>query len=253
MRGKRGNIVQVYPAVEYDFSPQQLTVQQNDCLHIQWIGSDYNPNRNPNDAEGGPYNPNNANEAKADRTNMVQMVTPGMNKPLNMTNVTNENCFFWKDGKCNTDLYRRLALIDQDMSTCLTVAQLKAAGVNDRQQRERDVRNCGKLSAATTPYFNAGIQRVQAKSGNYYFYSTRNNNFSNRSQKLKINVTPSSSSSNSGLTPGQSAGVAIGVLAAVGIAGAGGFMLFRKRSALTRAKVGKPSVYVAASASRPGV
>merc|ERR1712146_772577 len=62
VRGKRGNIVQVYPGVEYDFTPNTLEMSSSDYVHIQWTGS--NPNPNGNDGQG---------TAGTDRSNIVQI------------------------------------------------------------------------------------------------------------------------------------------------------------------------------------
>lgn len=223
VRGKRGNIVQSYPSVEYDFVPNKMTVTEDDCVHLQWTGSDYNPNRNPNNGEGGPANPNKSNEGKSDRTNMVQTNRLSYNIP-----VLSSADFSMFDA--NVEQWKRMTFNDQPLDSatqCLTATELKEAGINNREDRERDNRNCGKLSGQKIPHMNIGVVKA-GPTGTYEYMSTRNNNLSNRGQKGTFTVTPSEKSV--GLTAGQTVGVVIGSLALVGAAGAG-FMAMKKRYA----------------------
>ncbi|KAL0486990.1 DD3-3 [Acrasis kona] len=171
VRGKRGNIVQTFPAVEYDFVPNFLMVQGGDYVHLQWTGSDYNPNRNPNDGEGGPFE-------GSDRHNFVQTDSLTANIPRL---VQNANMFKLENGDVNATLFQRLALLDQNVRECLNITALRAKNNNNEDAAGRDRLNCGKLNNVGV-YFDAGLIR-QVVSGKFSYMSTRNNNFSNRSQK----------------------------------------------------------------------
>ena len=70
VRGRRGNIQQTFPALEYDFSPNSLNISSEDYVHIQWEGSNSQPE-------------NQAGEGRdqTDRNNMVSMDASNWNIP----------------------------------------------------------------------------------------------------------------------------------------------------------------------------
>lgn len=206
VRGKRGNIVQAFPAVEYDFVPTRLVITPQDYIHIQWTGSDYNPNRNPNNANGGPQDPANPGNYRADRSNIVQIDTANHNYPsVNPTLFDSDEERF------------KFAFINQDMSICSTFAELRARNNNNNDQIFKDSRNCMKLNAAATPYFDGGIVKAPPK-GEYHYMSSRANNFSNRAQKGQINVQDPVLSTTAKAAIGLGVGSAV-----VGAAGVGSY------------------------------
>ena len=90
VRGKRGNIVQTFPATEYDFIPDQLKVTTDDLVHIQWTGSNSHDNNNEGDAGQGADG--------TDRHNLLQMDDPDASIPLTLANSD-----FWSNVESLTD------------------------------------------------------------------------------------------------------------------------------------------------------
>jgi len=171
VRGKRGNIVETYPATEYDFTPNYLIANVGDYVHFQWTGCNTNPNYAGEGTQG------------TDRSNIVQLEDRRKNYPVSFDSQT----MFKTPGKA-----WEMALLNQyGGKVCTTVdeqgcCKTKTMLDNDGN-RDQNPQNCAKLNGPVA-FFDGGVQRMSS-AGTYYYMSTRNNNFSNRSQKGTLEVT----------------------------------------------------------------
>jgi hypothetical protein len=208
VRGKRGNIVQVYPAVEYDFTPTETNLSSSknggDILHIQWTGSNTHLNGPPG---GDGQTGNDGQGAQAtDRNNLVQLASLGENFPLpfESVNVTSE---MWSEvtvvgvvdhaATKSTDNSGSYLLAGQQMSGKDAAVYLATAGYYQCQAQSvcgaRSYEAIGAGLDGDLNSANASLPGVLVKftqaGAMYYFMCSRNNNFSNRSQKGSLVVT----------------------------------------------------------------
>ncbi|CAG5088400.1 Oidioi.mRNA.OKI2018_I69.PAR.g11828.t1.cds [Oikopleura dioica] len=181
VRGKRGNIVQVYPAVEYDFTPNDLKVMKDDLIHIQWWGSNSHNNKPP--GANGQTGDDGQGKSGTDRSTFTPILSESHNFPIPF-----ENSTFWKD----VDWIWSSTEHKPDQGTIEDLAiYFATSGYYDCRE------NC-KKSPKTNDDFDPQMNNSPAsisghiirmkEANNYHYMSSRNNNFSNRSQKGKITV-----------------------------------------------------------------
>lgn len=189
VRGKRGNIVETFPAMEYDFVPTRFAISSRDLIHIQWTGSNTHNNGQPaGDGEAGDTG---EGLDGTDRHNIVQMIHSADNYPIALD-------------KNSSNWYSQMHCFDLDGSQYPqgptdfpNLPCALALSTSGYYRQESDIQTLPPLDPLLDIAPASLVRGIVVKfnappSGqtvNYYYMCTRNNNFTNRSQKGQITVS----------------------------------------------------------------
>jgi len=178
VRGKRGNIVQTFPSVEYDFIPNRLTITSNDMYHLQWTGS--NTHNNGGNGGDGQAGDDGQGEGGTDRNNFVALDNAGQNFPIPLDKDEFDDINIVKQSTC-------YLLNGNQIGNWEDCAVTLATSGYGRTTNDDFTDMSNQLNNAPASLIGGIIMKTNT--GSYNYMSSRNNNFSNRGQKGWLVVT----------------------------------------------------------------
>lgn len=187
VRGKRGNIVQTFPGVQYDFMPNHMYVNPADLVHLQWTGSNTHNNGNP--AGDGQSGDDGVGNGGSDRHNFVQIDRQDENYPVPLDKFGDHfynyvDCYDLNGNRIvNADASKPWIDCALTLTTSGMVRSLGEAN-NNEWDAYMDNAPASLIGGVVLEFKN-----IPAEGKQFNYMSSRNNNFGSRSQKGVLIVT----------------------------------------------------------------
>jgi hypothetical protein len=196
--------------VEYDFVPNSLEVSNNDLVHIQWTGSNSHQNNgNAGDGQGGADGQGATN---TDRSNFAQMLSLTDNYPIPYDkfpdNIFSRSLCYYPNGTFFSSSLTPATPENIPTSDQYPIGTMTTAAVDCAVflwSTGYYTSRASVLAATTQTAVDYELDEAPAsliggvvmefyvpETTTYPYVSTRNNAFSNRSQKGKLVVVPPS-------------------------------------------------------------